>query len=308
MPFFSVIIPLYNKESYIENTIKSVLNQTFQDFEIIIIDDGSTDNSNQIAAQFQDYRIKIIKQENKGVAFARNSGIFNAKSEHIALLDADDLWYNNHLAELKKQITMFPEAGVYCNNYEIYFSENKFRKSKFNFNYNDDCLIIKDFFKANMIDSIPWTSATGFSKKKFMNIGKFNPNYKTSEDLDLWIRFALKYDISFNPKTTMSYKAYIKDSLTKNEFNDLRYNFLNSYIEVEKSNPSLKKYLDKKRYGFAIRCKINNNKKFYLKTIKGIDFKNLSYKRRILLLLPAIILKSLNQFNLIILNPLGVII
>lgn len=81
---FSVIIPLYNKEHYIVNTIKSVLKQTFQDYEVIVVDDGSQDNSYEESIAFRSERVKIIHQENRGVAVARNTGVENAKGEYIA--------------------------------------------------------------------------------------------------------------------------------------------------------------------------------------------------------------------------------
>jgi len=89
---FSVVIPLYNKERSVKNTIESVLNQTFQDFEVIVVNDGSTDNSLEVVKSFNDERIRIINQKNSGVSSARNRGIKEAKYEWIAFLDADDLW------------------------------------------------------------------------------------------------------------------------------------------------------------------------------------------------------------------------
>ena len=133
MAFFSVIIPLYNKEDYIKNTLKSVFNQSFQDFEVIIVDDGSTDKSLQIVKQFIDDRLKVYIQKNQGVSVARNFGIEKAKSEYIALLDADDLWYENHLFELKKLIEIFPDAGLFCTNHEIKRSPHLVTPAKFNF-------------------------------------------------------------------------------------------------------------------------------------------------------------------------------
>ncbi len=118
-PFFSVIIPLYNKAKFIEETLQSVLDQDFLDFEIIIIDDGSTDDSVEIVEQFSDCRITLFKQKNTGVSIARNNGITAAKGTYMALIDADDYWYSNHLTALINQIHQFPDAGLYCNNYEV---------------------------------------------------------------------------------------------------------------------------------------------------------------------------------------------
>ena len=107
MPFFSVIIPLYNKEKYIKNTLKNVLKQTFKNFEIIIINDGSTDNSLKEAQLVSDNRITIYTQKNSGVSDARNFGIKKARGEYIALLDADDIWNTNHLEEHYNSINQF---------------------------------------------------------------------------------------------------------------------------------------------------------------------------------------------------------
>ena len=100
MPFFSIIIPLYNKEKFIENTIQSALNQTFLDFELIVVNDGSTDGSLELVKAFKDQRIKIYSIRNDGVSKARNFGIQKASTNLIVLLDADDLWKSNHLEEL----------------------------------------------------------------------------------------------------------------------------------------------------------------------------------------------------------------
>ena len=135
MTFFSVIIPLYNKENYIEETIKSVLNQSFNDFEVIIVDDGSTDDSLKLASQLQNSKITIITQKNQGASVARNRAINAAKGKYIAPLDADDIWHKNHLSELKSLIHSFPNAGLFCNNYEIKLNDNFIIKANFNFSY-----------------------------------------------------------------------------------------------------------------------------------------------------------------------------
>ncbi len=299
MPFFSVIIPLYNKEKYIEATLKSVLNQEFKDFEVIVVNDGSTDSSLDKVAKFSDERIVIYKQKNTGVSMARNKGVELAKSKYIALLDADDFWHSNHLFELRKQILQFPDTGLYCNNYQVFYTEKTFRPAKLNFIFDTEILIVEDFFKASIVNPVAWTSAVGFSKEKFKEIGGFNPQLKTAQDLDLWIRFALKYEVSFNPKITMSYKLYVNDSLSKNEneYNYIRYNFISSFSEEEKVNTSLKLYLDINRYALAIRTLITNNKELYKKLKQEIDLKNLNLKQVILLNTPKLMLRNFKKFQ-----------
>lgn len=108
----SVIIPVYQVEKYIAATVKTVLAQTYTNFELIIVDDGSTDKSREICQQFTDPRIKIICQENRGVAAARNTGIRNAQGEYLALLDADDLWLPEKLAKHVEHLETSPSVGV----------------------------------------------------------------------------------------------------------------------------------------------------------------------------------------------------
>src|SRR5690606_6751565 len=121
---FSVVIPLYNKELSVRNTINSVLDQTFKEFEIVIVNDGSTDNSVKEVEKFDDKRIRLIHQENKGVSAARNRGIEEAKYEWIAFLDADDLWRENHLEEVVRMINIFPDFKVYVTSFE--YSDKRF--------------------------------------------------------------------------------------------------------------------------------------------------------------------------------------
>ena len=118
MPRFSVIIPIYNKEKDVETTIKSVLNQTYIDYEVILVDDGSTDNSLDIVNAIEDDRIQIFTKQNEGVSKTRNYGITKAKAEYIAFLDADDYWYPNHLENLNFLITTYPNHNWFASAYE----------------------------------------------------------------------------------------------------------------------------------------------------------------------------------------------
>jgi glycosyltransferase involved in cell wall biosynthesis len=295
MPFFSVIIPLYNKAEYISECIESALNQTFEDYEIVIVNDGSTDKSVSIVESFTSDKIELIHQENLGVSIARNTGCTHASGNYLAFLDADDLWKPNHLEALKESIDKFKNAGLYCNNYLINYNKSHTRPAQLNFNLPNQPIIIEDFFKSSLKDTVAWTSATAISKNKFIANGMFNPLYTTGQDLDLWIRMALKDTVVFNPETTMLYKKSIGNSLSKTENNKVRSVLFNSFTEFESENIYLKKYLDLKRYGLALRTKINGESKIYKDTLKTIDFNNLSAKQKGLLNTPAFILKALNK-------------
>jgi len=299
--FFSVIIPLYNKERYIEATLKSVLDQTYTDFEIIIVDDGSTDKSFEVISQIIDSRVTFIKQENQGASQARNLGIEKATGKYIALLDADDYWHNNHLLELKKLIESFPNAGLFCNNYEINYNTKFIKPAHFNFKFNTACIIVKDYFKSSTINSVAWTSSVAFLKSDFDKIGRFNKSLRTGQDIDLWIRFALKYDIAFNPNITMRYHNFDATSLSKSTHNQDRYNLIKGFSKEEKQNSSLKTYLDINRYALSIRCKINDEFDLYKKVKKEIDQKNLNTKQKLLLKTPRsllVLMRNIQRYSI----------
>lgn len=123
----TVVVPLYNKAGSIGHTIQTVLNQTFQDFEIVIVDDGSTDASVAEVQKFNDPRIRIISQANAGVSAARNRGIAEAKGEYVALLDADDRWMPGYLDEQMSLASKYQSCAIFGTNY--YFSYPNGHKS-----------------------------------------------------------------------------------------------------------------------------------------------------------------------------------
>lgn len=303
MPFFSVIIPLYNKEDYIAECLESALNQSFNDYEIVIVNDGSTDNSVQIVERINSEKIRLFHQENQGASKARNKAASLSKGQYLAFLDADDIWKPNHLESLNESITTFPNSGIYANNYFIKRSNTYTAPADLNIKVNNNApFILEDFFEASLKETVVWTSACSIEKSKFESYGMFNPIYLSSQDLDMWIRIALKEPIVFHPKKTMIYNNSIENSLGKIEDNDARFILLESFKEYEQSNCSLKAYLDLKRYGLALRTKINGEDKIYKDTLKTIDFKNLNTKQKILLGTPSFLLKLLNNIRPVIIK------
>lgn len=296
-PFFSIIIPLYNKEKFIQTTLTSVLEQTFQNFEIIVVNDGSTDGSLTILKQFSDDRLKIIHQKNQGVSTARNQGVKQAKATYIALLDADDIWYPNHLEELHKSIVKYPEATLFCNAYQQKLSSNMLRNSIYNLEKKNEIQILKDYFKASLIHSIACSSAVAFNKEKFEKLGGFQPHIISGQDSDLWIRFALHTTIVFNPAYTCCYDKTVPNSLFKKHLRKVHFNFLNSYKKEEAINKSLKQYLDINRYAVAIQCKYYDDKALLAKLKKEISPSSLTYKQRFLLYSPSFLVKKFKKLH-----------
>ena len=197
--FFSVVIPLYNKENEIKRAINSVLNQSCGDFEIIIIDDGSTDNGLEKVKVFDDPRIRLILQENCGVSSARNRGIKESTGQFIAFLDADDEWMPKFLETIRRLIVAHPKAGIYVTAYEIVTQGKRVRPLFASIPEGTWEGIIPSYFRAAGLGPTPvWTSAVCMPRWVFAEIGTFPLGEKLGEDLDMWSRVALKYPIAFS--------------------------------------------------------------------------------------------------------------
>lgn len=199
-PIVSVVIPLYNKGPHIARTIQSVLNQTEQNFEIIIIDGHSIDEGPEIIKSFEDERIILFEQQGKGVSSARNEGVSRSQSDFIAFLDADDEWEPNHLKTLLRLRKKFPEAGAYTTAYSI-VPPNSMPKMAAYHGIPDKPWegLIPNYFKSAAFGLSPmWTSAVGISKQVVVEAGGFTTEVCWGEDVDLWGRIALKYPIAFS--------------------------------------------------------------------------------------------------------------
>lgn len=177
---FSVIIPLYNKAPYIQRAIDSVLNQSVQDFEIIVVNDGSTDGGEELVKEKYGDQIHLLNQTNQGVSAARNKGIAHAKFPWIAFLDADDLWHSDFLFWMKKIVCDFEDVGIVGSTYTV--------KEFIDKNGEPEILVFKDYFEKAIYNTWFTSSSTVISKGFFDKNSHFNENWSKGEDLDVWFR------------------------------------------------------------------------------------------------------------------------
>lgn len=183
---FSIIIPLYNKQKFIKHTLESVLNQTFSDFEIIVVNDGSTDNSTEIVQSIDDDRIKLYSKENGGVSSARNFGIKKAKGNYIAFLDADDYWDPNYLNTMNSLIEEYNKNEVFgCCNAEVK-NKNKVIPNPNKHYINDRMENDYQSIFIKTLESPVHTSAVIF-KRELLNKYRFEESISMGEDLLLWL-------------------------------------------------------------------------------------------------------------------------
>jgi glycosyltransferase involved in cell wall biosynthesis len=217
-PKFSVIIPLYNKGPHIKRALDSVLNQTIQDFEVIVVDGGSTDEGIKIVTDYSDCRIHLFHQEGTGVSDARNQGIHESRSNLIAFLDADDEWMPTFLETILKLIKKAPSAGLYSTAYKHESGKicGKFSQlSELRKLVPTDGLLPNYFEIAKKEYYIFFTSSVVVPKCVLIELNGFQVDYWWGEDVDMWGRIALKYPIAYCMKVEAIYYQNVVNSAYK---------------------------------------------------------------------------------------------
>lgn len=239
----SIIIPLYNKENQITHTLQSVLNQTFQNFEVVIVNDGSTDCSVAKVEKVGDSRIRLVHQKNGGVSTARNKGIEEAKYELLAFLDADDEWKPEYLETQYNLFKKYPMCSVYACNYEFRNIEGKTLSTvvrKLPLVEKDG--ILSNYFEVASCSNPPICSISIMTKKEaILSIGGFPTGVKSGEDLLTWARLATKYKIAYSFESLAIYQLGYSNPRPPEE---------QDYVgeQLEKLSLTYKKTLMLKRY------------------------------------------------------------
>ena len=306
---FSVIIPLYNKAPYVAKAIESVLGQTYRDFEVIVIDDGSTDQSLEVAKTFENKSITIVSQPNSGVSTARNNGVKIAKHPYICFLDADDWWHPTFLEEMKRLITDFSDAGIYGSGYYI-VKNGQERIAPIGVPQGFERGIIDYCEVYAKILCMPLTSiSVAIPKHIFDEEEGFKSKLKFGEDFDLWIRIALKnkvilvnkplayynQDVDINNRGVAVHKIYSPE-------NHFIFN-LDYLYDNEKNNHRLKILLDKLRVYILLKYRMQKAfPKEYNAEIKKVDFSVQPLGVRLQYYLPVWFLKQYYGLKFIVWN------
>lgn len=196
----SVVIPLYNKEREIGDTISSVLAQTMLPREIIVVDDGSTDLSAEVVKTFRSPLIKLISQPNSGVSAARNRGAVEAAGKFIALLDGDDTWEPGFISSMHRLIDTYPGCGVYASGFSTVRNGRKFPA-----NNPPREEVFSNFFCDAMAYYICTCSSVVVSRDAYFEAGGFPEGMKLGEDLYFWIKLASLHKVCFTPERLANY-------------------------------------------------------------------------------------------------------
>lgn len=298
----SIVIPLYNKQNSIKTTLQSILEQSYIHYEVIIVDDGSTDASVQRVQEIHDDRIRLIKKENNGVCSARNRGIKEARYDYIALLDGDDMWDEHYLEEQVKMIQDFPKAMMWGINYAEICNGQILRTVSTGLSDGYRGYVKNYFQMPNRVSDLFCSSSVIIKKSVFEQIGYFDKRIKFAEDSDMWFRIIATYPVAFYDKYLVFYQ-FDAENRTMNKTRLLRF-FLPYYVD---------KYFDYKEniifYTWVNRWAANHIRKYYFEEIKGqredaiIAVKKLDYtvipkKYKYLYGLPYAFARLLNKLDI----------
>lgn len=272
---FSVIIPYYKKRKYIERCLDSVFNQTFQDFEIILVDDGSQDDIAQLLEEKYSGKVHLIQQDNQGVSAARNTGIAAATHDYIAFLDADDYWSPFYLRCNAEIINNETDVKIIGSHYTRNKSELELTKK------NLDYFKFENYFKTAIRNTYFTSSSTIIRNVFFQNNPGFNSNLKRGEDIDVWLRAVASGGNAFYIKNTLAYYSdedseqatssigvvenslvgtineYYKSMLVQSENQDFSH-FVSKYVYF-----NLYPYFFNKNHHQKAKDNLNNNRHYY---------------------------------------------
>lgn len=209
-PKISIVIPVFNGEKTIEETIQSITNQTFDDFEIIVINDGSTDSTLDIISSLNEPRLNIFSYTNAGLSAARNRGIAKAKGEYISFIDADDMWTDNKLEEQLKALQKNSQASV-AYSWTNWIDENgNFLRPGGHINANGDVFL--QLLKRDFIES---GSNVIVKTKALATVGNFDDSINAVADWDMWLRLAESYQFVCVPIPQILYRVSV-NSMSSN--------------------------------------------------------------------------------------------
>lgn len=300
---FSIIIPLYNKEKYIVETLQSIFNQDFTNYEIIIVNDCSTDNSvDLIEKTFADKNIKIVHHNhNKGLSAGRNTGIKNATGKYITFIDADDVWNRNFLTEIFELTLKFPQAHIFGTRYSEWI-HNKIQPIKIDELFKkENHFLVNNYFSINVQQPIYCYSSVAFRKEVFNEVGFFNENINYAEDIDFNIRANLKYKLAYSSKPCCLYRMGIDNQITSTKITNKSVPEFDKFEALCTKDNNLKKFLDFQRYTFAKQYKIEGNYTEFFKLYKAInlnkEISGLNFVQLILLKMPKFVLQFIQKLK-----------
>lgn len=283
----TVVIPLYNKVRHIQRALQSVLGQTYKDFEIVVIDDGSTDGGAEIVSAFSNSRIRLIQQENAGASAARNRGIREATGELVAFLDADDEWLPCFLETVIGLRTRHPEAGMYATAYRYSKGDATWRPTFTDCSVSPQGGLLDDYFRVALGTTPVCSSAVMIPKCVLAEVGYFPVGVGRGEDLQTWVAIALRHFVAWSPVDGAVYHLDAENracmrSLTTADIAaaSVIEEFLQSGRELVSSRRMVEEYLVSRRLEMALDCHLRGKRTWAVSLLNKTQHTTMFKRRR----------------------------
>lgn len=300
---FSIVIPLYNKSAYITKTLNSIKNQNYQDYEVVIVNDGSTDNSKEVVENFIEkldleikLKFKLFNKDNSGVSSTRNYGVKHSFYDYIAFLDADDYWENSHLSNFVNLINKYSDKVEMFSNASKQLQNGKFIFPKLS-DY-ENYIGIVDYFKVSLISNGFINSSSVCVKKDVMNNNLFPIGMKNFEDMITWARIANNKGFAFSSEQTSIYVIDNAEASSHINFeNYLQYEKL--MLDIDYNKKELNMYLFKFFLLHILFARLNISFSQYIKNASIVFAKSwiLSFCLFIGLFVPKFVLNYLRNIR-----------
>ena len=229
MPLISVIIPTYNRAHCIERALKSVADQTYQNLEIVVVDDGSTDSTESIVKAFPDGRVRYFKQENRGASAARNKGVRLAEGDLIAFQDSDDCWYADKLMRQMDYWKKNPRYNMIYSAYMLRRGDGDAVRVPYAETWGE---LEGDIFNTLLVNNTVGTPTMLFRKECFLELGGFDETMECLEDWDFAIRFARKNQIGYVSEPLMD--AFLMEGGISSNMGNFCYNRCGMIVKYRK--------------------------------------------------------------------------
>lgn len=294
---FSVVIPLYNKEKYIRNCVRSALNQTLLPSEVIVVNDGSTDRSFEILSSIKSPLVKVFNQKNQGLSATRNRGIKLSNESLVAFLDADDQWHPDFLLNIGNLQKKFPEASIYGTSYyDVIKQKNVPAKHSVPESFKGKDIIATSFFEYNYNHFIPNMSTLCIKKNDFPE-KVFNNSIDYHEDVDFFLRHVsnLKVALLFSPLAYIN--THWNDRMSNSVLNNKRLPDLLKFENHYKNSKEAIKFINQQKLKYLIKSKMNNDQANIIRYKSIINLSHLSLKKKILIYIPNKMLLKLMKLN-----------
>lgn len=302
----SIVIPLYNKENTIARALDSVLAQTYQDFEVVVVDDGSTDGGVAVVEQYTAPRIRLIRQANAGVSAARNKGIAEAKGEYVAFLDADDEWLPEFLEEIVVLQREYPMCRAQATNYTFNSYGVKSPTILRKIPFQGERGVLTNYFKVASCSHPPvWTSAVCIERNLLQEIGGFPVGVKSGEDLWVWAHAAVCTQWAYSMKAMAQYNVeqlYIYDEPKRLHDDDDRVGdeLIALLLQIDKSHKvDFRKYVSHwYKMRTSVYLRIRDIRGVWMYGCKALRYNMCNYKvylMMLMVLLPSCVQNAIKK-------------